>query len=153
MKIRQATLLDLLPLARLGQLYSEEAQGHHNFPFDLELCLKNAALTIMEDNGCFLVAFDGAVPVGFLWGSARSLPWSKELLAFDTILYVVPAKRKTSAGLRLMQYWEKWASEKGAVEVQISIASGIHEDSTTSFYKKLGYHYIGQQYRKEIKYG
>lgn len=151
--IRQATLLDLLPLARLGQMYSEEAQGHNNFKFDLELCLKNAALTIMDECGCFLVAFDKNVPVGFLWGSARSLPWSKELLAFDTILYVTPNKRKTSVGLKIMREWEKWASDKGAAEVQISIASGIHEDSTTSFYKKLGYHYIGQQYRKEIKYG
>ncbi|CAM0031027.1 acetyltransferase [Vibrio phage D530] len=150
MIIRQATLLDLLPLAPLGQRYADEAHGHSHYPFDLEHCLKNAAVTIVDDDGCFLVAYDGEVPVGFIWGAARALPWSKARLAFDTILYVVPEKRKSSVGLKLMLAWEQWAKEKNAVQVQISIASGIHEEQSISFFKKLGYSYIGQQYRKEI---
>ncbi|AHN84654.1 putative acetyltransferase (endogenous virus) [Gutovirus Vc1] len=149
MIVRQATLLDLLSLAPLGQLYAEEAQGHQNYPFDLEHCLSNAALTIVDEDGCFLVAFDGDDPVGFLWGSARVLPWSKAKLAFDTILYVKPEKRKSSVGYKLMRAWEEWAKEHNAVEVQISIASGIHEEQSISFFKKLGYSYIGQQLRKE----
>lgn len=149
MIIRQATLLDLLSLAPLGQAYSDEAQGHQNYPFDLEHCLSNAALTIVDEDGCFLVAFDGTQPVGFLWGSARALPWSKEKLAFDTILYVIPEKRKSSVGYRLMMAWEEWARQSNAVEVQISIASGIHEEQSVAFFKKLGYSYIGQQLRKE----
>lgn len=153
MKIRQATLLDLLILAPLAERYSLEAQGHQNFTFNLEEALKNAALTIVDESGCFLVAYDNLKPVGFLWGSARALPWSKEKLAFDTILYVVPEKRKSSVGYKLMKSWEEWARENNAVEVQISIASGIHEDSSVSFFKKMGYHYIGQQYRKEVNYG
>ena len=147
--IRQATLLDLLTIAPLAERYAREAQGHQNFPFNLEVAMQNAALTIVDDSGCFLVVYDNLKPVGFLWGSARSLPWSEGKLAFDTILYVVPEKRKTSVGFKLMRAWEKWAKEHNAVEVQISIASGIHEDSSVSFFKKLGYHYIGQQYRKE----
>lgn len=148
--IRQATLLDLLLLAPLGELYAQEAKGHNNFKFDLDTCLHNACITILEEEGCFLIAFDANnKPVGFLWGHARALPWSKEKLAFDTILYVIPEKRKTSTGYRLMLEWEKWAKEKNAVEVQISIASGIHESKSTDFFKKLGYSYIGKQYRKE----
>jgi len=121
--------------------------------FNLEVALTNAASTIVDDSGCFLVAYDNLKPVGFLWGCARALPWSKEKLAFDTILYVIPEKRKTSVGYKLMNSWEEWAREHNAVEVQISIASGIHEDSSVTFFKKMGYHYIGQQYRKEINYG
>jgi GNAT superfamily N-acetyltransferase len=149
MIIRQATLLDLLPIAPLAERYALEAQGHSNFTFNLEEALKNAALTILDESGCFLVAYEDLKPVGFLWGSARALPWSKDKLAFDTILYTVPERRKTALGYKLMKSWEDWAREHNAVEVQISIASGITEDSTISFFKKMGYHYIGQQYRKE----
>lgn len=147
---RQATLLDLLVLAPLAQQYADEAQGHQNFPMDLEHCLRNAALTIVDEDGCFLVVFDGSKPVGFLWGAARALPWSKARVAFDTILYVVPEKRKTSVGYKLMKEWELFAKAHNAVEVQISIASGIHEEQSTTFFKKLGYNYIGQQYRKTV---
>lgn len=151
--IRQATLLDLLNFAKLGQRYSEEAAKHENFPYDTELALENAAKTIMHEDGCFIVAYDDKEPVGFLWGCCSSLPWSKARLAFDTILYVLPEYRGSSVGYRLMMEWERWSIDKGAVEVQISIASGVHEDKTEDFYKKLGYHYVGSQYRKEIKDG
>lgn len=148
-KIRQATLLDLLTFAPLGIRYAEEAEGHDNFPIDLEHTMQQAAVTIMSDSGCFLLAYDDNNPVGFIWGHSRSLPWSKAKLAFDSILYVVPEKRKSSVGYKLMKAWESWAKESGAVEVQISIASGIHEEESCNFFKKLGYSYIGQQYRKE----
>ena len=152
MIVRQATLLDLLIITPLGSRYTEEALGHKNYPLDIDACIHNAASTILSDNGCFLLAFDdNKNPVGFLWGHAHALPWSKAKLAFDTILYVIPEKRKSSAGYKLMKSWEEWAKEKDAVEVQISIASGIHEDETTSFYKRLGYSYIGKQFRKECK--
>ncbi len=153
MIIRQATLLDLLTLAPLADRYAVEAQGHQRFTFDLETALKNAALTIVDEDGCLLVVYDGLKAVGFLWGSARALPWSKEKLAFDTILYVVPEKRKTSVGYKLMRAWEQWAKQQHAVEVQISIASGIHEGQSIAFFEKLGYSYIGQQFRKEVNHG
>lgn len=148
--IRQATSLDLLMIAQLALLYSEEANGHDNFPFDLEHAMSNASVTIADSSGCFLLAFKDGELVGFLWGHARALPWSKAKLAFDTILYVRPEQRKTSIAFRLMVAWEEWARSSNCAEIQISIASGIHEDSSTSFFKKMGYHYIGQQYRKEL---
>ena len=149
MIVRQATLLDLLSLAPLADLYAQEAKGHDEFTVDLEHCLSNAAMTIMSDDGCFLVAYEGNQPVGFLWGYAMSMPWSKKKVAFDNLLYTIPAKRNGKAGVMLMKEWESWAKERGAVAVQISIASGIHEEKTISFYKKMGYSYIGTQLRKE----
>jgi len=150
MKVRQATLLDLLLITPLAELYVKEAKQHDQYTFDLQTSLHNASSTIMSEDGCFLVAIDKGLVVGFLWGHAANLPWSRKILAFDTILYVRPDKRKySSAGYKLMKHWEQWAKERGAEEVQISIASGIHEEDTLKFYKKLGYHYIGTQLRKE----
>lgn len=150
-KIRQATLLDLLAFAPLAVMYSEEAYKHENFPLDIEHTLMNAAITIQSDNGCLLVAYDGDEPVGLIWGSAHSMPWSLSIIAYDTILYVVPEKRKnwSAVGFKLMLAWEAWAKEQGAAEVQISIASGIHEEESIKFFEKLGYSSIGTQFRKE----
>lgn len=150
-KVRQATLLDLLTLAHLGERYGSEAKKHSNFPVNIEHTLKQAAMTIQREDGCFLVSYDGDTPVGFMWGWVVTLPWSESKLAIDNVLYVVPEYRKTSVGYRLMQAWEKWAKDSGAAEVQISVASGIHEEETASFYKRLGYSLTGTQYRKECK--
>ena len=150
-KVRQATMLDLLALAPLAERYGNEAAKHSNFPVDLEHTLQNAAKTILAEDGCFLVCYRDNQPVGFLWGWCNSLPWSKARLAFDTILYVVPEMRKSRIGYTLMQEWDAWAKEHQAVEVQISIASGIHEDESISFFKKLGYSYVGSQFRKQVK--
>lgn len=152
-KVRQATLLDLLTFAPLAQRYADEAGGHSNFPVDIEHTLQNAAITVQQEDGCLLLAYSDNEPVGLLWGWSHPLPWSKAKLAYDTILYVVPEKRKSAVGVRLMKAWEEWAKEQGAVEVQISIASGIHEEETCRFYERMGYSYIGQQFRKELSNG
>lgn len=149
MKVRQATMLDLINLAPLGIEYAQEAKGHGSFEFDLETALRNAGTTLLGDTGCIQLVHSGSSLAGFLWGHASSLPWSKSILAYDTILYVKPEHRGSKAAYLLMKAWEEWAKSKGAAEVQISIASGIHEEKSISFFKKLGYSYIGQQFRKE----
>lgn len=148
--VRQATILDLLLLAPLAHRYAEEAEKHDNFPVDAEHMIANAASATLMEESCLLICFRGKEPIGLLWGCCSSLPWSKAKLAYDTILYVIPeARQVTKAGYLLLKEWDKWASSSGAVEVQISIASGIHEEETITFYKKMGYSLIGSQYRKE----
>lgn len=148
--VRTATLLDLLLLAPLAERYAEEAQKHENFPIDMEHLVGQAAAATLSEDSCILICFKGKEPIGLLWGHCSSLPWSKSKLAYDTILYVTPETRKKSkAGYLLMKAWNEWAAESGASEVQISIASGIHEEETIRFYKRMGYSLIGSQYRKE----
>lgn len=148
--IRKATLLDLLAFVPLGESYHGEAQKHGNFPLSLDQTLQNAATAIMREESVILLAFSDADPAGFLWGGCYALPWSDKKLAMDTLLYVKPEHRGTRVSFLLMQAWERWAKESGAVEVQISVASGIHEDKTIQFYERLGYKQIGTQYRKEV---
>ena len=150
MYVRQATVLDLLLMAPLAVRYAEEAEKHDNFPIDMQHLMENAATATLSNDSCILVCFKGKEPIGLLWGYCSSIPWSKTKLACDTILYVIPEMRKTSkAGYLLIKEWDKWAKAAGAKEVQISIASGIHEEETTLFYERLGYSLIGSQFRKE----
>lgn len=148
--VRQATLLDLLVFAPLAGRYAEEAKKHDNYPLDIEHTIANAGRTVISEDGCLLLAYLDNEPVGLLWAHCHSLPWSKSKLAFDTILYVVPEHRKSRAGYKLMKHYEVWSKGRGAVECQISIASGITEEATINFYNRLGYYLVGSQYRKEL---
>lgn len=148
--VRECTVLDLLALSDLAMKYSYEAQKHDNFPVDFEYMVSTAAKATLSDNSVILACFRGNDIIGMLWGYIGRLPWSKNTLAFDAILYVTPEYRGTKAGYLLMKGWEGWAKDKGAVAVQISVASGIHEEQTGEFYEKLGFSPIGRQYRKEL---
>lgn len=146
---RQATLLDMLLIAPLASRYAQEANTK-GFPVELDYSLQQAALTVMNDDGCFLIVFDGSEAVGFLWGFCCQLPWNPTKLAMDTLLYVEPQYRGSRAGYMLVRAWESWAQERGAKAVQLSVASGIHEEKTGEFYQRMGYTHIGTEYRKEL---
>lgn len=148
-KVREATVLDTLSLAKLGIRYSKEARNHDHYPVDVEEMINNGVASTLNENSCILVCFRDDQPIGLLWGHCHKLPWSKNKLAMDTILYVVPEYRKTKAGYLLMKEWEVWGKSKGAKEVQISIASGIHEEESIQFFIRMGYSLVGSQYRKE----
>lgn len=146
---RQATLLDMLLIAPLSVRYAEEADTKSN-PVQQDYALQSAAQTIMMEDGCLLLVFDDNKLVGFLWGFCCPLPWNPAKMAMDTILYVEPEYRGSRAAYKLVQGWEAWAKEKGATHVQLSVASGIHEEQTAEFYQRLGYSHVGTEYRKEV---
>lgn len=146
---RQATLLDLLLIAPLAARYSKEADTK-GFPVILDYSLNQAALTILNDDGCFIIVFDDQRAIGFLWGFCCALPWNPAKLAMDTLLYVEPEYRGSRAGYKLVKEWELWARMRGASHVQLSIASGIHEEKTGEFYQRMGYTHAGTDYRKEL---
>ncbi|ARB11249.1 hypothetical protein [Marinomonas phage CPP1m] len=149
MYVRPATVMDILSLVSLADKYSSEVKNHDLFPVDFERLILQASASTLCDTSVILTCFKGKEPIGLLWGHMSKLPWSETPLAFDSILYVLPENRGSRAGLLLMEAWEDWAKEKGAAAVQISIASGIKEEATKRFFGKLGYSYIGSQYRKE----
>lgn len=148
--IRDAMELDLPRLAELASAYSEEAGKHSNFPFDLELAIKNVAMSMMSDDTCIKVIVKEGKVVGFIWATLSCLPWSYSKIVFDNILYISPKHRGSSLVVSLIKEYEKWARRLGAVEVSLSIASGINESRTVALYNKLGYKLIGYQCRKEL---
>jgi GNAT superfamily N-acetyltransferase len=148
--IRQANELDILALAKLAKDYAEEANHHDSLEFDMQYAMMSVATSFMHPDHCFLVAVQEGKLVGFLWGLVTPLPWSPALIAIDNVLYIKPELRGKAHGVRLIRKYEQWAEGRGAKQVSISIASGITEDATCNLYRKLGYHLVGSQFRKEI---
>ena len=152
--IRAAHELDVPRLAVLAELYTSEVHHHDSMTFDLEFAMSNIATAMMHEDSCILVCVDKSGEViGFFWGFVTPLPWSRELIGIDNVLYVMPSVRGKAHGVRLIKAYEQWVKRRGAKQVSLSIASGITEEATGKLYQRMGYEKIGFQYRKEIYYG
>jgi len=148
--IRKMCELDIPQIALMGLAYSKETDTHDSFDYDLDTVMLQLSLAVVDPNAQILVAIKDNTVIGFIWGVITHLPWSTEVIALDNILYIVPCCRGEIHGIRLIRAYESWAESKNATQVSISIASGITEDRTCNIYKRLGYSYIGSQYRKDI---
>lgn len=147
--IREASQFDCLVLADMGKDYHKEVGSHTSVPYCPETSLKRAMAAVVDPNQLLVVYDDNGIQ-GFLWAIVGPmLPWSPETVAMDFITYVKPSKRGSLIGYRLIREYERWASSKGAVDIRISVASGINEERTSAFYEGLGFSPSGKQFNKE----
>lgn len=151
-KIRDAHLLDLLPITVLAEKYMQEVQCMDNHPISIKALMDNLAATIINTDGCLRVLEVDGVIVGGMWGFICSQFWSEARMAQDVILFV-SKEHRGRYGRMIIKDWEQWAKEKGAVEVLLSTASGINTKGFGSLAKHLGYAEAGNVYKKEITNG
>src|SRR5262245_32146893 len=59
------------------------------------------------------IAYDGDEPVGYLVGKINRSFFSQSTYAVQEMWYVVPHYRGSSAALRLLREFERWADERG----------------------------------------
>jgi len=150
--IREATELDALSALELGQRYVAEVGEYAGLEYDAALAVGRMLEAVYDERQLFVLSLnEKGVPVGMLWAvCAPILPWTPAPIAMDQIVYVLPEYRGTSHGIKLIRHYEQWAEDKGAVEIRLSIASGVHEHRTGKLYQKIGYSHLGSQYRRKI---
>jgi len=150
--IRNATPLDALRVLSLAEAYVNEAGEYAGLSYDSELAIGNMLSAIQDDRHLFILSVNtkGEV-IGMLWAvCVAALPWSPSKVAMDQIVYLLPEYRGTRYGLELLLSYDRWAEENDAAEIRLSIASGLHENKTGKLYEKLGYSYLGSQYRRKL---
>lgn len=149
-QVREANLLDLLPLAILSELYVSEVETMNLHPFCPETLMRNMAASILSPDAFVSVLTNEAGEiVGSIWGVLTSHPWSSAVFAQDVALFVHPDYRDGS-GLKLIRAWVKWSKDKGAKEVYLSTASGIHTEKFIKLTERLGFQSAGYISRKEV---
>lgn len=151
MSVREATVWDVMPAMKLGERYVVEAGAYIDIPYDPELAAGRMLEAISDDNQLFLVLVKEGGVVGLLWAAyGPFLIWSSECITTDIVVYVMPEHRGTRGSLQLLASYREWSEAKGAKEVRLSVASGIHEDKTGRLYNKLGFEHLGSQYRRKL---
>lgn len=148
--IREANELDILALGHIADVYVKEDKEHLALAYNRQKMMTSFINAMLSpDHNIFVAEVEGKI-VGFMWSLVTSLPWSHELLGLDNIFYVLPEYRG-KAGVGLIKAHESWCFSRGAKQVAISVASGIHPERTAVLFSRLGYHAVGFQYRKEIQ--
>jgi len=151
MPIRMAKLEDIPALVEGGRrMHALTRFGKH---FDYNAARVTQAFTELISKGqhkyVFMVAENGEGRiVGALIGVLEQHIYS-ELLTASIVHYdVLPEARMGGYGLRLLKAFEKWAGNRGVVEICFGVNSGgalgerLHRFSTRLGYREVGRHYV-----------
>lgn len=105
---------------------------------------------IDHEDGCCLVAQYEGVIVGFFMGFVSEFFFSRERLATEFLLYVIPQKRGSWAAIRLAHRFIEWAKATDAVEIQAGVSAGIANPDAERFYSSLGFASLGRSFAKGL---
>lgn len=151
MKIRFATLDDI-PACIEGGRRMHAMTRFSAYDYNAERMAQNLRAVIETGQNahkthCFFVAEDEARQiVGALIGCVERHFFS-DLLVASVIHYdVLPEKRMSGAGLKLLVAFRKWAENRGVFELSVGINSGVELEKMDRFLKKLGFRQTGGNY-------
>lgn len=112
--------------------------------------LSKALRAIIEDtrgSSCFIAALDAAGrPLGWIIGTMERQFYSDLPVASVIHFGVVPGRRMSGAGLRLLMAFRQWAENRGAFELNAGVSSGVDIERMDRFLKRLGFRLTGGNY-------
>jgi N-acetylglutamate synthase-like GNAT family acetyltransferase len=151
MNIRFATLTDIPACIELGrQMHAVTRFAAYDYDAGrLARALKKVIGTGRDACGshCFLVAEDGAGCIAGLLIGCMQKHFFSELPVASVIYYaVLPGRRMSGAGLRLLTTFRKWAENRGAFELSVGTNSGVELEKTDRFLRRLGLQRTGGNY-------
>lgn len=150
MAIRIAQRADIPRLVELGAAM-HAASRQRVLAYDATKVAGYFALSIEcpRQYTCVVATHDDDL-VGFLIGYLEEYVFARAKLAYDTVFWVEPAHRNGVAARGLIDAFERWAREQGAVELYLGISSGIAPDRTAKLYEHLGFTREGAIYRRAL---
>lgn len=148
MNIRPATLEDIPALVELGRRFHTLTR-FRIYDFNAERVAGQLRALVENARGthCFFVAEDGqGVPVGALIGCIERHFFSDLPVASVVQFVVLPERRMSGAGLRLLTAFRKWAENRNAFEINAGVNSGTDLARMDRFLKRLGFRLTGGNY-------
>lgn len=132
--IREATLSDVPVLISIGALFHSQTVLADLLPYDGE-SVRQLLTTSLENDSCVVyVLEDKGEVIGGICGAVVPVYWNARLLVGQQFAWFVrPSRRHGFASLGLLDAFEKWAFEKGAV----GTFSGAKNDENAAAMGKL----------------
>jgi len=147
--VRRFEPQDLEECILLGAMMHEESVfrdqpfSRDRLAFLAHLCVTN------QDYACFVAERNGQV-VGLMVGLKGQHFFSDSKYAADLALYVAPHHRGSTAAIRLVIEFSKWAEASGCNEIRCGVTTGINDEVGGKIYKRFGFHDGGRLYVKKI---
>lgn len=149
-KVRFATVTDIFALVEMGsRLHAESVYSF--LPYDSERVESQVAEYVSgRGERVFLVAERNGVLIGMLAGHLDQYFFCNERVAVDVFFFVEKPHRGGTAALALIETFAAWAEERGAVELCMSVSTGIDMEKTERFYQKLGLRRMGSIHKLRL---
>lgn len=97
---------------------------------------------IETDQFAVVAEVNGEVVGGFL-GAAFEHWASDDMFAYDYILFIEPARRGSTAPLRMIKSFRAWAKAKGCKMITVGISTGVNVEMATALYEAAGFERVG----------
>lgn len=152
MKIRFAESKDFAAVYALSVKMHAESR-FRTYPLSVSK-VQASIESIMVDPkiGCILLAESapGKV-VGMLAGYVVEYFFSDTLVAQDRVFFVQPEHRGSSAALKLLIAFRRWAENRGAVELCININVDIETNRVEKFMKHMSFKSCGSNFVLQLQ--
>lgn len=149
MKIRLASASDESALLAMGRAMHAESRFAH-YPLHEDKLKQVVAVALQEPKGhCILIAESSSTgPVGMLGGYVLPLFFTDALIAQDKFFYVLTEHRGSSAAVKLLMAFERWAGNRQVSEININMSVDIDTARFDRFMQHAGYRACGQNHFK-----
>ena len=134
---------------KLGKPAHEES-AHSHLALDPGFLLDNAELFTRFENHCFWLAWEGDEAVGVFAGKANPYFFSRDMVAVDSLWYVVPQKRGSRVGLQLLGLFEQWAEALGVVDIRIGQTTMLDPRVFNGILSSRGYDCVGSYFVRKV---
>jgi N-acetylglutamate synthase-like GNAT family acetyltransferase len=151
MNIRFATPTDIPACLEAGrQMHANTRFAAYDYDAErVARALRKVIDTGQDANGshCFLVAEDNEGRIAGALVGCMQKHFFSELPVASVIHYaVLPGRRMSGAGLKLLVAFRKWAENRGAFELSVGTNSGVELEKTDRFLRRLGFRHTGGNY-------
>lgn len=134
--IRVATIEDVPRIADIGAMMHAESPEYRDIEYDRDK-VAQTMIGLIEHGVVFLYESGGEIRGGVA-GGLSEFWFSRERIAGDFSLFVLPEHRQGMIAVRLVLAFKAWAKMRGARRVTMGITTGIHEEATAQLYLSTG---------------
>lgn len=120
---------------------------------DIDKFRRDGARILAGDGGqyCVLLWERSDLPAGeriqgLVFGLVQDFFWSSRRQAVALVYALTPAPRGGSGALKLMTAFRRWAENRGAHELAVSVTSGDRPKETGDMLARMGFRWVGGNY-------
>ena len=146
--IRPMTGDDVNEVIEMAAVMYRESANYRRMGFSPERVREMAAM-VMQGGFAMVAVKDGRL-IGLMAGSLVQPVFSRDRMACDFLLYVLPQHRGGTAAIRLVNAYVQWAKQGGAKLITVGVTAGIDNDAAIAFYKAMGFRASGVQMMMEV---
>lgn len=134
---------DIDEVVELAAVMYRESVNYRRLEFSPER-VREMVVMVMQNGFAVVAVKDGRI-IGLMAGSLVQPAFSRDLMACDFLLYILPQHRGGTAAIRLINAYVRWARQGGAKMITVGVTAGIDNDAAIAFYKAMGFRASGVQ--------